>query len=82
MTVDNNLKHNLQFMILTHLWPWKQGPRSLNCYNKAKFEQPRLNSVHERANSKVLSNQETCPLSPFNVYDSKKYQYIHDAFNI
>ena len=36
-------------------------------HNNAKFEKPCLNSVCERANNKVIANQETCQLSPSNM---------------
>ena len=55
-------------MILTNLWPSKQGQGHQTLYevvdpkeeyNNAKIKKPRLNSVHEKANDKVLPNQDT-----------------------
>ena len=47
-------------------------------YNHAKFEKPRLNSVHGNANNKVcfLSNQETPQLSHLNTWKKKEKKGI------
>ena len=83
-------KNNLQFMILTHLWPWKRS-RSSNLYklvdpkqgnHNAKFEKPHLNSVCEKKPIiKFLSNRETCQLSPLNMCKSQKLWYIHELLH-
>ena len=41
-------------------------------YNHAKFERPPLNSIRKKMMLTVLSNQETCQLSPLNMCASKK----------
>ena len=56
-------KHNLQFIFLTHLWPWKksQGHQTNNenvdheqGYNHAMFERSHFNNVQEKGDIKVL----------------------------
>ena len=56
-------------------WYELLGPMQGN--NHAKFQRPPLNSVHQKANRKILSNQKTCQLSSLNMCQSEKYWYIH-----
>ena len=58
----------------------KQGQGHQTCYemlfpkhyHNAKIEMPCFNSVYERANDQVSTNQETCQLSPLNMCYSEK----------
>ena len=81
-TVDKNLKNNLQFMILTYLWPWKgQGHQTWDelvdpSYNHAHFEKLPSNSVRQKANIEVFVKLENRSiLSPEDVQKWKTAVY-------
>ena len=60
-------KINLQFIILTHLWPHHTGYKFVDSkqgYSHVKFERHPLNNVCQKANiKKFLSNQNTLIIS-------------------
>ena len=81
---EEESKNNLQFMILTYMWPWnkvKLIKSDIKCWNLSKaiitkFDRPPLNSVCKKAKIKgflfCFLNQKTCPSSPLNKCKSEK----------
>ena len=65
------MKHGHGYQTWYELVDPKQG------YNGAMFEKLHLDSVREKAYDNVLSNQETCQLYPFNLFESQIQWYIH-----
>ena len=87
ITVDQNLKSNLQLRILTHQTvtlkhdqdnqTWYKLADPKQGYNNAQFEKPCLNSIREKANNKSFWS-----FSAENVQKSQIGVYIHDLFDV
>ena len=79
-------KNNLQFMILTYLWPWnkvkviKTWYKLLDreqSYNQSKFEDFPKTVSTKKPTLKFSLNQKTHQISPLNMCKSEKQWCIH-----
>ena len=80
--IGQELKKNLQFMILTYLWHWnevKVFKFGLNWQTKSKVI---IMQCLWKTQWEFLSNQEACQLSSLNMCESQKYWYIHDLLDV